>query len=306
MEIQRLQDFELRHLRYFIAVAENKNCSISEVAEELHMAQPNLSQQLKDLETKLKVKLFDRQKRPLRLTNAGVEFLKQARLILAQVNHAIETAQQASQGTIGRLIVGFNSSVSNSVLPDLLRKFRNYFPKVKLILQERTAYSLIEGLQTQQIDIGLMHWSSLNSQDETLCVKKIQEESLVLALPENHPFVTQQEISLKSLSDESFILPPSHLPYSLYESIVSFWKQIEFVPKEIQEATLMLTILSLVAGGVGVALLPANAQNIGRKGVIYRAIQEQTPTLEIVAVWRRDRSSTVLQNFLEVIQTIAT
>ncbi|MDZ7963119.1 MAG: LysR family transcriptional regulator [Aulosira sp. DedQUE10] len=305
MALQRGHNVELQDLRYFIAVAEKENCSISEVAEQLHMAQPNLSDKIKDLEKKLgDVTLFDRKKRPLRLTVAGLEFLKEARLILAQVDHAIETATLTSQGKIGRLIVGFNSSVSNSVLPSLLIKFRTNFPNVKLVLQEHTAYSLIKGLETQQIDIGLMHWSALNHQDTGLCVEPIKEESLVLVLPSNHPLAAQTEISLQSLVDESFILPPSHLSYSLYQQIVSLCQQVGFVPQVTQEATLMLTILSLVAGGLGISLLPANVKTIERQGVVYREIQEQTPMLKIVAAWRSDNSSAVLREFLAVCRLI--
>ncbi|HBL09888.1 MAG TPA: LysR family transcriptional regulator [Cyanobacteria bacterium UBA11162] len=299
MALQRGHNFELKDLRYFIAVAEKENCSISEVAEELHMAQSNLSQQIRDLEKKLgDVTLFERKKRPLRLTEAGLEFLKQARLILAQVDRAVETATLAHQGQIGRLIVGFNSSVSNSVLPDILIAFQTRFPNVKLVLQERTAYSLIKGLETQQIDVGLMHWPALNYQDIGLCVEPIKEESLVLVLPSSHPLAAQTEISLQSLVHESFILPPSHLSYSLYQQIVSLCQKVGFVPQVTQEATLMLTILSLVAGGLGISLLPANVKTIERKGVVYRGIQEQTPMLKIVAAWRSDNSSAVLREFL--------
>ncbi len=304
MKRQRLSDFELRHLRYFKAVAEKK-CSISEAAEELYLAQPNLSQQIKELETRLKIKLFDRTKRPLTLTAAGETFLKEVRLILAQVDRAVETAQLVSQGIEGQLIVGFNSSVSNSVLPELIKEFRSRSPKVKLVLQERTASGLIEALSIQQIDIGLMHWSSEYRIDKVFDTHTIKKESLVLVLPEDHPLVNEPEISLKSLTDESFILPPSHLPYSLFEPITHLWEQIEFEPKEIQEAALMLTQLNLVAGGCGVALLPANVQNIQRKGVIYKPIQEATTILEIVAVWRHDNSAPVLNRFIEVTKLIS-
>ncbi len=294
-----VHNIELQNLRYFIAVAEKENRSMSDIAEELHIEQPNLSQQIKDLEKKLKVTLFNRKTRPMRLTEAGKEFLKEARLILNQVDHAIETAKLAHNGQIGRLIVGFNSSISNSILPDILIKFRSICPNVKLILQEHTAHSLIKGLETQQIDIALMHWSELNHPDPRLCVKSIKDEYLVLVLPENHHLATQTEISLESLVDESFILPPSHLSYSLYEQIVNLCSKVGFVPKVTQEATLMLTILSLVAGGMGISLLPINVENIQRKGVVYRKIQEQTPILQIVAVYRDDNSSVVLSKFLE-------
>ncbi|HEY9703491.1 MAG TPA: LysR family transcriptional regulator [Allocoleopsis sp.] len=295
-----LHNIELQHLRYFIAVAEKKDHhSMTDVAVKLNIEQSNLSQQIKNLENKLKVTLFNRKKRPIQLTKAGEEFLKEARLILNQVDRAIETAKLAHNGQIGRLIVGFNSSISNSVLPDILIKFRALCPDVKLILQEHTANSLIKGLETQQIDIALMHWSELNHKKQGLCVKLIKKECLVLVLPENHYLATQTEISLKSLANESFILPPSHLSYSLYEQIVNLCSQVGFVPKVTQEATLMLTILSLVAGGMGISLLPINVENIQRKGVVYRKIQEQTPMLKIVAVYREDNSSVVLSKFLK-------
>ncbi len=293
--------WELRHFRYFVAVAETLN--FSRAAERLNIQQPPLSYQIKQLETELESQLFER-KRPLILTEAGQHFLEEARLILAAVERAIESTLLVSQGKKGKLTVGFNSSVSNSILPEIIKSFRASLPDVKLILQEHPAYRLIEALSTQQVDIGLMHWSASYHLDKSLARELIQEESLVLVLPENHPLVNESEISIKSLANESFILPPSHISYSLAEPIAHFWQQIEFIPKETQEATLMLTILNLVAGGVGVALLPANVKNIQRKGVVYKPLQEATPILQIVAVWRDDNLSPVLKRFLEVTKIV--
>lgn len=289
--------FDFRHLRYLVAIAQN--LSFNRAAEQLHVAQSALSTQIQDLEKSLGVKLIDRSnKQRIKLTLAGQEFFQEAKLILAQVEEAINIARRANRGEVGCLNLGFNSSVTNSILPNALKGFRHQFPDVELIFQEGTAHSLIKGLHTQQLDLGLMHWSKLNPPDESLEIQQIKEESFLLVLPENHPLAHQEIISLASLVNESFILPPSSLPYSIYEPIVSFWKQVEFMPKEIKEATFMLTILSLVAGEMGVSLLPANVENIQRQGVIYRSIAEQIPTLQIVASWRKDNESLILQNFL--------
>lgn len=126
MKNKRLPDFELQHLRNFMAVAENPNCSISDVAEELLMAQPNLSQQIKELEKKLEITLFDRKKRPLKLTKAGEAFKQDISSIFANLEKAVENAQLINEGKRGQLIVGFNTSISNSVLPKIVPQFRSH------------------------------------------------------------------------------------------------------------------------------------------------------------------------------------
>jgi DNA-binding transcriptional LysR family regulator len=306
MKNKRLPYFELQHLRNFMAVAENPNCSISEVAEELLMAQPNLSQQIKELEKKLKITLFDRKKRPLKLTKAGEAFKQDISSIFANLENAIENAQLINQGKRGQLIVRFDSSASNSILPEMIQKFRSHLPEVKLILQEHTGSLMRKALSMQEIDIGLMHWCNLYKEYEELNSEIIHEESLILVIPENHPLANESEISLKSLANECFILPPTHIPYSVRGAIIHFWEENGFVPKEIQEAILMLTIINLVAGGVGVALLPSNVKNIERKGVIYRTIKETTPVLQIKAFWHKDNSSPILKQFIEVIKSLKT
>jgi DNA-binding transcriptional LysR family regulator len=249
--------------------------------------------------------LFDRSnKRRLKLTSAGEAFLHEACLIIAQVDRAIEVVQQIGRGEIGKLIIGFNSSVSNSILPDIIRSFYYQFPHGELDLRESTAHSLIESLKMQQIDLGLMHWSNSYEINDILSVETIREEHLMLVLPEDHPLASESEISLQSLANESFILPPSYLSYSLYEPIISFCKQVGFVPNITQEFTFMLTILNLVAGGFGITVLPANVQNLQRRGVVYRRIKEPTPTVQIVAAWRRDNASIILQNFLNLLKEI--
>jgi len=293
---------ELRHLRYFIAVAEELN--FSRAAERLHIAQPPLSQQIQALEAELGLQLFERKKRPLQLTAAGQVFLAEARLVFPQLEQAITSAQKVNRGEIGRLVVGTNSSVANSVLPDILQIFQPLFPEVRLVLREVSSSEQVHLLRDRQIDIAFERLPNVNCNDTALNFLPILQEPLVIALPAEHPLAAQTEIPLNALAEESFVLPPPDLVPS-YSQIISLCQQVGFSPKVVQEATWMVTVLSLVAGGVGVTLLPANAQNLQRSGVVYRPIQGQNLTLQLAVVWRRDDSSVILREFLEVTKNVA-
>ncbi|MBD2212970.1 LysR family transcriptional regulator [Calothrix sp. FACHB-156] len=292
---------ELRHLRYFIAVAEERNFSYA--AQRLHIAQPPLSQQISALEAEIGVKLFDRKKRPLQLTSAGQVFLAEARLVLTQIEHAIVQTQRASRGEIGELIVGTNSSIANSLLPDMLRIFRDRFPDVKLVLRELTAAQQIQELHNRRLDIAFDRLLNSYQQNTGLCYLPIGRESLVIALPKTHPLASQSKIPLQDLANEPFVLPSTELVPS-YTEIIHLCQQAGFFPNVVQEATWMITVLSLVAGGVGVALLPSNVQNLQRKGVVYKPIQGANLTREIVVLWREEDTSPVLHEFLKVIQEL--
>lgn len=293
---------ELRHLRYFIVVAEELN--FTRAAERLHIAQPPLSQQIQALEAELKVQLFERKKRPLQLTAAGQVLLTEARLVFATVERAIISTKRASRGEIGRLVVGANSSIANSVLPDILRIFRSRFGDVELVLRELTSKQQVLELRSRQIDVGFDRLPNENENDPDLSFLPILQESLVIALPEQHPLAAQSQIPLYALADEPFVLPPPDLVPS-YSQIITLCQQVGFTPKVVQQATWMITVLSLVAGGVGVALLPANAQNLVRKGVVYREIQGENLTRQLAVIWRRDDSSVILREFIAVTKDIA-
>lgn len=296
---------ELRHLRYFIVLAEELN--FSRAAQRLHIAQPPLSQQIRSLENELGLQLFDRTTRPLQLTPAGQVFLEKARQVFTQVEQATVLAKRASRGEIGQLRVGINTSIANSVLPDILRTFCDRFPEVDLVLHEQASYQQLQELCDRHIDVGfvnLHHLQSIDEKDDTLSFISILQEPFVIVLPENHPLAQQTQVSLTALANEVFILPPAHLPSGLYYQITSLCQHVGFSPKVRQEATWMSTVLSLVAGGVGISLLPANAQNLQRTGVVFRLIQEQSPIFQMAMVWRRNDSCIVLRNFLEVARNL--
>lgn len=293
----RILKMELRHLRYFIAVAEELH--FSRAADRLHMAQPPLSQQIQQLEAELGVALFHRKtKRQVQLTEAGRVFLQEAYQLFAQLEQAIDLTQRTGRGEQGRLIVGFTSSVTYDTLPAILRRFREQFPNVELVLQELTTTQQEQALRDRRIEVGFVH-PPLD--DDNLCLECIQQDDLVIALPEAHPLAVQEQLSMRSLVDEEFILFPRHLGRGLYDQILSLCQQANFAPKVAQEAVQMQTIIGLVSAGIGIAIVPSSLQNLQRSGVVYRAVVEETPKVEAAVVWRCEDTTPVLREFLNVV-----
>ncbi|WP_138503135.1 LysR family transcriptional regulator [Nostoc sp. PA-18-2419] len=291
---------ELRHLRYFIAVAEELH--FSKAAERLHIAQPPLSQQIQQLEAQLGVELFQRKtKRQVQLTEAGQVFLQEAYQLLAQLQKAIELTQKIGRGEKGQLRIGFTSLVTYNLLPVILRQFREQFPEVELILQELTTTEQERALQERRIHVGFAHPPL---EDNTLNKKCIQQEALVVALAETHFLSEQEKISVRSLVNENFIMFPRHLGSGLYDQIVSLCLQGNFSPKVTQEAIQMQTIIGLVSAGMGIAIVPSSLQNLQRTGVVYRNFEEKTPLIETAVVWREEDMTPVLREFLHFFQAV--
>jgi DNA-binding transcriptional LysR family regulator len=288
---------ELRHLHYFIAVAEELH--FSRAAKRLCISQPPLSQQIRDLEDELGVKLFERTKRHVQLTEAGKVFLERSYLVLAQLEQAIEVTQRIGRGEVGRLAIGFVDSATYTLLPDILRVFREQFPAVELRLHELTTQEQIHALHQNQIDVGVVRSAIIEPGLSTECVL---QESLVLALPQTHPLSAQVKVSVSTLADESFILFPAKLGPVFYEQIIQICQQAGFRPKVAQEAVQMQTIIGLVAAGLGIAFVPASLQNFHRSGVIYRPLQEQTSQTGLYLAWRQYDSSPVIRAFLNLAQ----
>ncbi|KAB8334676.1 LysR family transcriptional regulator [Scytonema tolypothrichoides VB-61278] len=290
---------ELRHLRYFVAVAEELH--FSRAAERLHMAQQPLSQQIRQLEDELGVLLFHRTKRRVQLTEPGKAFLVEARHILLKATQAIEIVRQVAQGESGRLKVGFSGFATYSVLPKALRIFRERFPRVELELEEMTTTAQVQALQEEQIHLGLM---IPPIPDASLTLEPILKEPLVVILPETHPLATQPELALSMLANESFILVSRQLEPGYYDRCISLFQQAGFSPKVVQKASQKQTILGLVSAGMGVSLAPASIRNIHRTGVVYITLNPSDVEVELVAVWRQDESLPVLRTFLEVTKEV--
>lgn len=287
---------ELRHLRYFIAVAEELH--FGRAADRLHIAQPPLSQQIRQLEQELGFQLFYRTKRSVVLTEAGQVFLVECRRLLRQLDQAVELGRQVSRGERGQLVIGFVGSAAYNVLPGLLRSFRAQVPDVDLELHELTTDQQLPWLRENRLDLGFVRPPIEESEFNLMT---ILQEPLVAAVPETHPLAQQAQISLKSLATEAFILFPRPLAPGLYDQIISLCQQGGFSPHVVQEAIQMQTIVSLVAAEMGIAIVPISLHHLQRTGVVYKPLVEPTPKAEIALIWKKNDSSPTVQQFLTVV-----
>jgi DNA-binding transcriptional LysR family regulator len=290
---------DLRRLRYFVVVAEE--LSFSRAAQRLRISQPPLSNQIKQLEEELGVQLFKRSSRGVRMTDAGEVLLGDARRIFVQLEQTTRVVQRVGHGEVGRLTLGFVPSASNEVLPSILRKFRQRFPDVELFLREMRPERVVQRLHDQQIDAGFLY---LPLDDASLNVECVSREPLVLALPESHRLASKPRIALQALTEEPFILPARYSMPGLYGQVTKACHQAGFVPRAVQkDVWLMQTIVGLVAGNIGVALVPASLRNLRRRGVVYKQVYGLSPTVELGMVWRRNDLGAVLHSFLRVVRS---
>ena len=291
---------ELRHLRYFVTVAEELH--FGRAAQRLHLSQPPLSMQIKALEQELGTQLLLRTQRRVELTAAGAVFLDEARDILSRVEQARSAALRAARGEVGELTVGFVTIADYNLLPQALLQFRAQSPGIRLVLREATTDVQLRDLAAERIDVGFL---LSPVKDERLDLLPLLRESLMAALPERHPLARgRRPMSLQRLADSPFIMVPRHVAPGLYDDVVSFCRQAGFSPRVEQEAVQMQTIVSLVSAGLGVALIPASLRHIGRKGVAYRELREESPLTEIALAWRANDARPTLQRFVEAVRQV--
>jgi DNA-binding transcriptional LysR family regulator len=309
---EAVKSIELRDLRYFLAVVEAG--SITSAAEKLHVAQPYLTRKIAALEKRLgdRVELFDRKKRPHQLNQTGRAFLEAARVIVEKLDLAVNNTQRIRlgelSGKLGYLTVGFTSAMANGVLPDILGTFRQTYPNVSLMLSEENSSTQIQRLRDRSTDLMFVYQyldltESLAATAD-LDVLLLDREPLVVVLPARHPLAARSVISLTDLQTESFIMPDRQVVPGLFKEIEGLCIQAKFMPHIALEAVFMVTILGLVAGEIGISILPASVQNLQRKGVVYKTLQERVVTNQLAAVWRRDNSSPILANFIKIIEAL--
>ncbi|PTL75199.1 LysR substrate-binding domain-containing protein [Vitiosangium sp. GDMCC 1.1324] len=294
---------ELRHLHYFIAVAEELH--FGRAAARLGMAQPPLSQQIRRLEEELGVLLFERSQRHVKLTEAGEAFLREARLVLSQTEQAALAAQRASRGQQGFLTVGFVASVALHFFPALLRAFRRRYPDVELSLQELRSQDQVVALHQEKLKVGLLRPTKV--QDAAgLHLEHLLEEDLMAVLPEGHPLAARSQVDMAVLVRESVILPPRESGCGiLYDLVHQVCQREGFTPRITQHATELQARIGLVAGGLGVALVPVSMLKFRCDGVVYRHLQEPTPKLELAVASRAGERSPLVRAFIEVAREVA-
>lgn len=285
---------DLRHLRYFIAVVEEK--SFLRAAARLHISQPPLSTQIKELERELDAILLDRSPRGVELTAAGRVFYAEARSILARVEHARIATHRAAHGEEGTLTIGFVSIADYSVLPPALRQFRTQFPAIDVQLHELTTDAQIRELAAERIDVGI---ALAPVDDQNLTFTPLHAEKLVVAIPTEHRLAQKGgTVRLRDLAEEQFVMVPRILAPGLHDLMLAFCRDCGFVPQVMQYAKQMQTVISLVSSGFGVALVPESLQNLNRTGVTYLKITESSPDIQVGIIFRKHDRNPVISSFL--------
>jgi DNA-binding transcriptional LysR family regulator len=297
---------DLRHLRYFVAVAEEGH--MTRAAERLGIQQPPLSQQIRALESELQVQLFRRKARGVELTQPGQALLAEAHAILQQVEHAVAAARRTARGEAGRVGLGFTSSASfHPLVPRLIREYREAHPLVGLTLEESGTGELVDALRAERLDAAFVR-SPIGSAPG-IAVHAVLEEAMVAALPAAHALAARgaaKALALEALAVETFILYRRPLGPGLYDAIIAACQRAGFSPTIGQEAPRMLATLSLVAAGLGVTLVPTSMRWLRVHGVAYRSLD---PAAGLVAplnlAYRRTESSAAAQRFIALVRRTA-
>lgn len=295
---------ELRHLRYYVAVAEELH--FGRAAERLHIAQPPLSQQIKNLESELGVTLLLRSTRRVELTPSGERFLDRARAILAAAEDAGEEARRVSAGYLGRLSVGFTGSASYELLPRIARALSEQLPGVDLDLHgELLTPRQVDGLLAHDLDVAFLRPPV---GEQAITVEPLRQEPLVLALPEAHPCARgtgqDEPVELAALADEHFIGYPSQHRSVMSEAALRTCRQAGFEPRLRMECAETSTLVSFVAAGIGLALVPESVQHLRITGATYRPLTDDAAGVGLAVAYRSEDESPHLQRALTVVRSL--
>lgn len=293
---------DLRQLRQFVAVAEER--SFRRAAERLHVSQPPLSVAVQRLEADIGVRLLDRDRHGVRLTPAGEAFLQEARGTLAHAQLAVEIAQRAATGRLGTLRLSFVPSAGLAVVPQLLRAFRREHAGVKLILEGETTAQQMVALAQGSTDLGLVVPPLHDA--PALRVLPFREEHLVLAVPSAHPLARVARVQLKDLAGEDFIGFPLKEGPGFESVVMAACQESGFIPRFVQTAGQMQAILALVAGGLGIALVPHAMRAVQMEGVKYLDVRRRNAQLRYALglAYRPANANPALAAFLAIAERL--
>jgi DNA-binding transcriptional LysR family regulator len=291
--VHRNQGIDLRQLRYFVAVAEERH--FGRAAERLGMAQPPLTQMIQKLEAALGYRVFSRAARKTTLTEAGLVLLDEARRILRDVDQAIDRARGAGRGETGQLTVGTPPSVMLTRLPASIRKYREHFPAVRFVLREMSTSAIANGLLAGTLDVGFLREVA---ECGDLPLEVLLRESIVAVLPASHPLAATPRLRLRQLAREPFVLFPPHVGVAFYDKLISFCVDAGFTPRVVQEATQWQSVVTFVETGLGVSIAPAGVQKFRWKGVVFRPLTGLETTVSVC--WQNARDSASIAAFVKL------
>jgi DNA-binding transcriptional LysR family regulator len=290
---------ELRHLRSFIAVAEELH--FRKAAERLGMSQPPLSQQIRALEAEVRVRLLYRTRQEVRLTPEGAVLLERARDILQRVWDAGEAARGARHGKTGKLDIAYTPALEIRVLPRVLRRFRRLYPNIEVRVTVQTSAEQAENLKRRRLDAGFV---VLPTRDRNLNVRRIGSERLILIAPTDHPLGKCPGTPLKKLEGERFVLLSRPFAPNYHDLVISATRAAGVSLHVVAEAKNFHESLSLVASGLGVSVVPSAVRDIPWKGVSYCPVEASAPKLELAVASRKDEPSGLTRKFLGVVREL--
>ena len=289
---------ELRHLRYFIAVAEELH--FGRAANRLQISQPPLSQQIKQLEMELGLLLFSRTRQQVELTSAGKSFLQNAYKIMNLIDQASEEAKRVDRGESGELILAFTGAIAFELLPTILKSYRDKYPSINIILKQMTTAEQIKALHKKAIHVGLV---VMPVRSESLNVELLREEPFVVVLPKTHHLAQQKgKINIADLVNEQFIMTPRISGEGYYDSIISLCQSADFSPLTTQEAEELHTVVSFVASGMGIAILPASIQFLKNEDIVYFPLEHDFSTYNTGVAWSKSEISPVVHSFISFLR----
>jgi len=290
---------ELRLVRYFVAVAEELH--FGRAAHRLRMAQPGLSQQIRSLEEQLGVRLLDRTSRQVKLTPAGALLLDEGRRLLAQAERTADHVRRAGLGQVGRITAAAIGSATYDILPRLLREHRKRFPDVEVALREMSTPAQVQALRSGEIDVGLLR---VPADTADLVVHTVREDRMALMLPEAHPLARKKRILLRSLAKEPLILFPTSPRPSWADTVIAACREAGFEPAVAQEAMESATVVSFVAAGVGIAIVPEGLKALARPGVVFRLVAPPAPITHLAVVHRTGDLLPAAATLMEVVREL--
>jgi DNA-binding transcriptional LysR family regulator len=287
---------ELRHLRYFVSVAQELH--FRRAAEKLHIVQPALSKQISALEKELGVRLLDRDRRRVTLTEAGRVFLEEALEVLAQADGAVARARAVSRGEVGRLDIGFIQPALAELLPRTLRVFRQHHPAVRLTIGETTSRTAIERIVGRSMHFAFTRLPTESRPD--LCTEVVSEEPVLLTVPKGHPLAARESVAIADLAEEDFVLIDRKVEPELHDYYVSACNTAGFSPRVAHEVNSTSVAIGLTAGGLGIGFAPSSARLAAQHNVAYLPIAGEAPKLTIGAMYSAGPRPPVLENFLRL------
>lgn len=291
---------ELRHLRYFAAVAEELH--FGRAAQRLHIVQPALSKQIASLESEIGVQLFHRTKRRVTITDAGSVLHEEVRVILQRIERAVEAAQMTAAGQVGSLDLGFIGPAMWSVLPKLLGEHHRRLPDVRFRLSELSSVAQIASLRDGTLDAGFVRLP-LHDYDYVE-FRVVLTEPFVVTLPERHPAAAAASVDLAALAAEPFIFVPRRVEPGFYDRCIALCQSYGFSPNVVEEGTGPTAICGMVATGLGITLSPASILDALWPGIVFRPLSRPSLELELAVATRREEPSAALRGFLETIDAV--